>query len=109
MTLKKSTKSKRTNQPRKFTRSKEFKKDWQNLSNSGRYDMNGIKEAMMLLIDNSAPLPAEWLDHPLTGKWLGYRECHIGGDLLLIYKIEAYGKEERIIFVSAGTHSELFG
>ena len=70
--------------------------------------MNSIKEAMMILIDNSEPLSGEWLDHPLTGKFSGYRECHIGGDLLLIYKIEADGKEERIIFVSVGTHSELF-
>ena len=61
----------------------------------------------MLLIENSAPLPVEWLDHPLTGQWLNHRECHIGGDFLLIYKIDG-NSNERVIFVRTGTHAELF-
>jgi mRNA interferase YafQ len=70
--------------------------------------MNQLKEAMLLLIDNTAPLPAEWLDHSLTGEWSEHRECHIGGDFLLIYQIDKSGKDERIIFVRSGTHAELF-
>ena len=46
----------------------------------------------------------EWLDHPLKGDWADHRECHIGGDFLLIYRLEG----DAIIFVRAGTHSELF-
>jgi mRNA interferase YafQ len=49
--------------------------------------MNRLKEAMMLLIANEAPLGPEWLDHPLKGRWDGHRECHIGGDFLLAYKL----------------------
>jgi mRNA interferase YafQ len=41
--------------------------------------MNRLKEAMLLLVANGGPLPAEWLDHPLTGDWLSHRECHVGG------------------------------
>ena len=59
-------------------------KDWQRLSHSGRYDMDGLKKAMLLLVENNGPLPPEWLDHPLTGDWLGHRESHVGGDFLLI-------------------------
>jgi mRNA interferase YafQ len=70
--------------------------------------MNRLKEAMLLLIDNAAPLSAEWQDHSLTGEWSGNRECHIGGDFLLIYKVETSSKDERIIFVRSGTHAELF-
>lgn len=55
MTLKKPAKSKRANPPREFTRTKEFKKDWERLSQSGRYDMNRLKEVMLLLIENTAP------------------------------------------------------
>ena len=33
-----------------------------------------------------------------------HRECHIGGDFLLIYRLD----ENTIIFVRAGTHSDLF-
>lgn len=66
--------------------------------------MHRLKEAMLLLIAHDAPLGAQWQDHPLTGDWQDHRECHIGGDFLLIYQIEG----NVINFVRAGTHSELF-
>src|SRR3546814_8431180 len=78
--------------------------DWERLSRSGRYNMKQLKEAMMLLIANDAPLGPEWLDHALKGDWSDHRECHIGGDFLLIYTIEG----NLVNFVRAGTHSELF-
>ncbi len=108
MTLKKTAKSKRASPPREFTRTREFKKDWQRLSHSGQYNMNALKEAMLILIENAAPFTAEWLDHPLTGSWTNHRECHIGGDFLLIYKLDGSGADERVVFVRAGTHAELF-
>lgn len=82
-----------------------FQKDWQRLSHSGRYDMVRLKQGMLLLIANDAPLGPEWLDHNLKGEWADHRECHIGGDFLLIYQVDS----GRINFVRAGTHSELFG
>ena len=102
--LKKTAASKRASLPRAADYTKAFLKDWQRLSHSGRYDMVRLKEAMMLLIANDAPLGPEWLDHALKGDWADHRECHIGGDFLLIYQIEA----NWINFVSCGTHSELF-
>ena len=71
--------------------------------------MNRLKEAMLLLIENTVPLPPEWLDHALAGNWTNHRECHVGGDFLLIYKLDSSGAEERVIFVRVGTHAELFG
>lgn len=71
--------------------------------------MHRLKQAMTLLIANDAPLGPEWLDHPLTGPWRGHRECHIGGDFLLAYKIENCGRHEQVFFVRAGTHADLFG
>ncbi len=68
--------------------------------------MNRLKEVMLLLIANDAPLGAEWKDHELKGNWSGFRECHIGGDFLLIYKLDE--KSEIIVFVRTGTHAELF-
>ena len=76
---------------------------------SGRYDMARLKEVMLLLIANDEPLGPEWLDHPLKGKWARFRECHVGGDFLLIYQVdEAAAKCGEIVFVRAGTHTELF-
>ncbi len=64
---------------------------------------------MLLLIANDAPLGPEWLDHPLKGEWAGYRECHIGGDFLLIYELDdAAGRSGSIVFVRTGTHADLF-
>ena len=62
MTSKKPVANKRANLPRASDYTKDFLKDWQRLSHSGRYDMNRLKEAMTLLIANDGPLPPEWLD-----------------------------------------------
>ena len=70
--------------------------------------MNRLKEAMLLLIANDAPLGSEWLDHPLGGDWAGHRECHIGGDFLLAYKLDDSSKHTLIVFVRTGTHADLF-
>ena len=108
MTSKKPAASKRASLPRASDYTKDFLKDWQRLSHSGRYDMNRLKEAMTLLTANNCPLPPEWLDHPLTGEWVNHRECHIGGDFLLIYRLDDAGKYGMVVFVRSGTHSELF-
>ncbi len=108
MTSKKPAASKRAILPRASDYTKSFLKDWQRLSHSGRYDMNRLKQAMMLLVANEAPLPPEWLDHALMGDWAGHRECHIGGDFLLIYTLDDSGKSGVVVFVRSGKHSELF-
>jgi mRNA interferase YafQ len=105
MTLKKSAKQKRAKQPRGSDKTKQFAKDWERLSHSGRYDMKRLKEAMMLLIANDGPLPPEYLDHELAGEWNSFRECHIGGDFLLIYDLKDDGA---IIFTRTGSHADLF-
>ena len=101
---KKPAKDKRATLPREAAFTKAFVKDWEKLSRSGRYDMRQLKEAMVLLIANDAPLGPEWSDHPLKGSWADQRECHIGGDFLSIYQLSG----NFINFVRAGTHSELF-
>lgn len=106
--MKRPAESKRAPLPRASDYTKAFLKDWERLSRSGRFDMNRLKEAMMLLIANDAPLGPEWLDHPLKGDWQGHRECHIGGDFLLAYKVDDSGKTGVVVFVRAGTHSDLF-
>ena len=55
-------------------------------------------------------LGQQWRDHPLKGDWQGTRECHVGGDFLLIYQLGDKPKPGGgIVFLRAGTHSELFG
>ena len=55
---------------------------------------------------NEKPLPTEYRDHKLGGKYIGYRECHIMPDWLLIYRVE---KEVLTLVLSrTGSHSDLF-
>lgn len=108
MTSKKTAASKRATLPRASDYAKSFLKDWERLSRSGRYDMNRLKEAMLLLSANDGPLGPEWLDHPLGGDWDGHRECHIGGNFLLAYKLDDSRKPGLVVFVRTGTHAELF-
>jgi mRNA interferase YafQ len=104
--LKRPAKSKRAPLPRAADYTKAFAKDWERLSGSGRYDMAALKRVMLLLVANDAPLGPEWRDHALKGDWSADRECHVGGDFLLIYRL--HDKGDAVIFVRAGTHAELF-
>ncbi|MFZ2889797.1 type II toxin-antitoxin system YafQ family toxin, partial [Sulfuricurvum sp.] len=50
-------------------------------------------------------LPPESKDHALKGDWKGFRECHLGGDMLLAYTIEG----DTVILARLGSHSQIFG
>ncbi|MCY4441074.1 MAG: type II toxin-antitoxin system YafQ family toxin [Deltaproteobacteria bacterium] len=107
--LKKTAASKRSNPPRRVDYSREFLKDWRRLSRSGRFDMKRLKAIILLLIANDAPLGPERKDHPLKGEWANHRECHVGGDFLLIYRIDdTDGPSGSVYFTRVGTHAELF-
>ena len=52
-------------------------------------------------------LPKDYKDDELTGDLRGYRDCHIKGDLLLVYT----KKEDKLILIllDIGSHSKIFG
>lgn len=55
---------------------------------------------------NGEPLDARHKDHPLSGDWIGHRECHIQPDWLLVYRIE---NDILVLTLSrTGTYSDLF-
>jgi mRNA interferase YafQ len=65
-----------------------------------------LDAVVTLLSSSDEPLPAEYKDHKLKGNFVGYRECHIESDWLLIYKKE---KNNLILVLSrTGTHSDLY-
>lgn len=61
--------------------------------------MRRLKALMLQLIANDEPLGPEWLDHALKGEWADHRECHIGGDFLLIYQLQGSGTTEIVSLV----------
>ena len=46
-------------------------------------------------------------DHALSGKFQGFRECHIKPDWLLVYLID--NDVLTLTLVETGTHSQIFG
>jgi addiction module toxin, relE/stbE family len=52
------------------------------------------------------PLPEKNRDHDLTGDYIGFRECHIRPDWLLIYRVD--GEQLMLFLFRTGTHSDLF-
>lgn len=81
-----------------------FRDDVRRVAKRG-YDMLKLTDVILLLLTNNRPLPAQYRDHPLKGQWKNHRELHIESDWLLIY----YLKDEDCVFVTTGTHAELFG
>jgi mRNA interferase YafQ len=77
MTLKKPAQQKRASQPRNVAKTRQFGKDWERLSHSGRYDMRRLKEAMLLLIANDGPLPPEYLDHEFSSSSARSADCSL--------------------------------
>jgi mRNA interferase YafQ len=53
---------------------------------------------------NDTPLPLRYRDHPLSGEWAGFRDCHVKPDLLLIYELP---DDRTLRLVRLGSHSEL--
>lgn len=83
---------------------KSFKKDYRRIKKRG-YDLFLMEKVIELLVREKS-LPEKYKDHWLTGDYVGFRECHITPDWLLVYQI----KDDELILVLSrtGTHSDLF-
>lgn len=84
--------------------SKKFNKDYKLAIKRG-YNIQKLKD-VIVLIQEGDPLPEKYLDHPLSGNYKGYRECHIEPDWLLVYKIE--NETLTLVLFRTGSHSDLF-
>lgn len=85
-------------------RTAQFKRDFKLIRKQG-LDTQPLMEVIAKLA-NEEPLDEKYCDHPLQGDWLGFRECHIKPDWLLIYFVD---KGELVLTLSrTGSHSHLF-
>ncbi len=84
--------------------STKFKKDYKLAMKRG-LDINLLDTAITILAETGT-LPEEYLDHPLSGNYKGFRECHIQPDWLLIYKIAE--DKLALALTRTGTHSDVF-
>ena len=69
------------------------------------YDSDPILKEALELLEQDGVLPEKYKPHKLIGDYVGFMECHIEGDLLLIW----LDPEDNIIkLIRLGTHSQLF-
>ena len=82
----------------------QFKKDYKLAIKRG---LNiALLDDCILMLAAGKKLPSKFRDHNLSGRWAGFRECHIEPDWLLIYRLD----DTSVILVLArtGSHSDLF-
>lgn len=82
----------------------QFRKDLKRLRKRGA-DLRRLDAVLQLLLAEQA-LPEKHRDHALTGDCIGFRECHVMPDWLLIYAVD----RGRLILMASrtGTHADLF-
>ncbi len=90
---------------RTIRESTQFNKDYKRES-KGQHRSALVKKLpeIVRLLAGDQSLPSNAVDHPLVGEYVGYRDCHVRPDLLLIYR-----KHEPNVLelVRLGSHSEL--
>ncbi len=79
-----------------------FKKDLK------KYEHNKLVkkelETVLCILLAEEYMPEKYLDHALIGNYIGFRECHVKSDTLLIY----WTDDKYVHLVRIGSHSELF-
>jgi mRNA interferase YafQ len=92
---------------RTIERSSAFKRDFKRAKATPRHgkDVDARVSTVVTLLLSDQVLPENHRDHALSD-WMGYRECHIKPDLLLIYRKPDIGT---LRLARLGSHSELFG
>ncbi|HFI0148192.1 TPA: type II toxin-antitoxin system YafQ family toxin [Streptococcus suis] len=82
----------------------QFKKDLKRIKKRG-LSLNKLETVLECLLEERT-LDSKHRDHALVGNYIGFRECHIEPDWLLVYAID---KGQLILTASrTGTHSDLF-
>jgi len=86
----------------KIRREKTFVKDLRQITMTDQQYQKYI--SYIAKLQEGKELPEEAYDHPLVGNWKDFREFHLGGDLILIYKID----KEYLTLVRIGSHAKIF-
>ena len=92
---------------RHIDRSGAFKRQYKTMLKRGKNQQK--LQAIIVLLANDEPLPASCRDHALVGNLVGFRDCHIEPDWLLIYaKADTEDGQGVLRLEMTGSHSDLF-
>ena len=86
---------------------KDYNRSYKKLTRSGLKET--VFDDLDAVIDSLAhgdTLDGVYRDHQLSGTLKEYRECHVKGDLLLVYQIQH--NTLVLLLVDIGSHSYLF-
>jgi mRNA interferase YafQ len=90
---------------RAIERTTKFKRDYRREARGQhRATLDASLAAVLLPLAIDEPLAERYRDHPLTGEWAGFRDCHVKPDLVLIYEKP---DDSTLRLVRLGSHSEL--
>lgn len=82
----------------------QFKKEYKLAMKRG---MNiELLDDIIRALSRGEALPEQNRDHALSGNYIGFRECHIQSDWLLIYRID--NDVLVLTLFRTGTHSDVF-
>ncbi len=89
---------------REVRASSKFKTDLKKLNQQEKLDVKTVVDKLQV----DEPLESKYRDHDLHGNYIGYRECHIRPDLLLVYKKSAEGKLLILTLYRISSHTNIF-
>jgi mRNA interferase YafQ len=92
-----------------IVRTRLFERSYRKLNRSGMFKAQARDrlETAITSLAGGRRLPPQFRDHQLEGEFKPYRECHIGGDLVLVYRIDPGAG--RLFLVDVGDHAHVFG
>lgn len=83
-----------------------FKRDYRFARKHPEFEPDTLEYVFDVMISGGT-LPEAFREHRLDKRstnWAGMTECHLGADLLLIYRV----RRDAVIFHRIGTHEQLF-
>lgn len=90
---------------RTIERATKFRRDYKREAKGlHRQTLDADLGIVIQLLLTDQPLPEKFKDHPLSGTWKNFRDCHVRPDLVLIYR--KFGTD-KLQLARLGSHSEL--
>ena len=90
---------------RKIRRTRQFRRDFKGLKRGRHADHidDTLSQALAMLAAD-ATLPPRYRDHPMKGEFIDCRDCHLRGDLVLVYRKPG---DDSLELVRIGSHAAL--
>ncbi len=90
---------------RTISRTRQFRRDYKQLQRGrhARHIEQTLLTVLKLLVQDKV-LPKRYVDHSMKGKFKDCRDCHLRGDLILIYRKTG---DDALELVRIGSHASL--